>query len=162
MLPGTDRSGIQMHEVRIAVISHPAGLQCNTQIPQSMGLIAGQTNVDGLSFGVVAGTRNAIGGFTQHGIGGRRAVSGNDMEGCIGADFSSHRVECIQKVHVNGLFFVSAVVSKDMVDFIQGVRAVGAFAIVTDIDGLAGVRIVQRYVPLEIFAGKCRGQSPDR
>ena len=76
-----------MHKIRIGVMADTAGFHGDADIPQPVCMLAGQANVDGLAFGVVAGSRHALSAFAQHDIGGRRPVAGNDVKGGLGLKF---------------------------------------------------------------------------
>lgn len=68
--PAANRPRIQVDEIGFGVIPHATAFHGDTQIPQALGAIAGQPDIDGPAFGVKTGARHAFGCLAQHDVGG--------------------------------------------------------------------------------------------
>ncbi len=74
-LPGPKRPGIQVHEIRLAIISHPAPLQALGMGGEAGAIDAGQAYVDGAALHVQTVLGDALALLAQPGVGLRRPVA---------------------------------------------------------------------------------------
>ncbi len=79
-LPGTNRPGINVHEIGSGVVSDTAALKRNTEIAQLPGVDMRQADINGLAFSVKALACHTAGRAPKQFIGLGRSVPGNHVK----------------------------------------------------------------------------------
>jgi len=132
-----------VHEIGFPVIPHSPGFHLSADIPQRFRLATGNTDVDGFSLHMEAVPGDSLAPLAEHGVGLGGTVPGNNMVLRSIAQFVCESIEEVQQVPVDGLYFSGVVISKNIIDFVQGFRMIVAVGIITDVQGFMGMRVIE-------------------
>ncbi len=147
MRPVPDPSDIHVDEVRIRVVADPTGAERLGGVAQGWQRPPRDPDVDGHARDVKAGGGDTAGGRREHGIGGRRAVAGDDLEGLAGIQSIMEVVQQGQEPPIDRVHRVGAMVAKEPVDLAQALAHVAARRPVRRPHELTRVQIAERKRP---------------
>ena len=142
-LPLAHGAGVEMNEAGLRVIAHAAAAQRQRRRPEPGKRDAGQSHVDGFPLHMQALARHATALLMQCGIGFRRAVAGNDLEGSFRAQGAGNLREQIQQPDIDAPHLVVPEIAQQQIQFLACVREVAAGFEICDREPLAGMRVAK-------------------
>src|SRR5207249_3887617 len=101
-LPVADRPHIDVDEVRLAIDAHTTLPQVDGDPVQAIQWHVLQADIDGHRLQVVAVLGNAVAVGAQHGVGGGRAIGGDDLEGRVAAEPAVQIDQKVEQPAVDG------------------------------------------------------------
>ena len=105
---------------------------------------AGDADVDGFGFHVLAVLGDSVAVLAEVVVAPRGAISADDIDHAIGVAEPGHQVmEEVELFHVIVLYVAGAVIAQEVVELSDGLRQVVVADAVDDVDVFAGVQVVE-------------------
>jgi hypothetical protein len=92
---------------------------------------------------VLAVARDARGAAAEHGVGGRGAIGGDDLDRLLAADVVIDVPQDVEEVTVHHRFILGAPVAQEVVELLQRAFVVAALALEGDGEVFAGMGVVE-------------------
>ena len=139
-----DAADVDVDEVGLGVVTDASTLHGESGIADFRCRYAGNADVDGFGFHVLAVEGDSVAVLAQVVVAPGRAVAADDIDDAVGVSEASHEVvEEIEFADVVVLDVSSAVVAEEVVELGNGSGEVVVADAVDDVDALAGVQVVE-------------------
>ncbi|MGY4482350.1 hypothetical protein ACVWWR_001541 [Bradyrhizobium sp. LM3.2] len=143
--PVPDAAGVQMHEGRTGgrIEADAAALKAQAGKADLLQRHARNVEVHRMSQHVLAEARHPGGAAAEHGVGGGRAVGGDDLDRLLGIDVAIHFPEDVEEVTVHDRLVLGAPVAQEVVELLQRRFVVTPVALEGDGKVFAGMGVVE-------------------
>lgn len=112
-LPGSERSGIQMNEIRFGIVPHTAHAQGFRRVAELQGGQIAYPYVNGLTFHMQTMPGDAVSCMAQEFVGLWRPVSGYDIYGTLASCDRLNLAKYVEKRGVNGMKVTGAEIPEE-------------------------------------------------
>jgi len=136
---------VEMHEWRSGggVEADAAALQAQSGEANLFERHAGDEEIHRVALHVLAEARDPGGAAAEHGVGGGRAVGGNDLDRLFAVDVAIDFPDDVEQTAIHRCGVLAAPVAKEVIEFLQRGFVVAAVAFEGDSEVFVGMGVVE-------------------
>ena len=162
--PVTNAAGVEMDERRSGgrVESDAAALQAKPGEANLLERYVRNVEIHGVAEHVLAETRHPGGTAAEHGVGGRGAVGGNDLDRLLAIDVAVDFPEDVEQMTIHRGLVLAAPVAEKVIELLQRFFVVASVALEGDGEIFLGMGVVERQGAGFIERGRVVDRSGSR
>ena len=143
--PVADAADVEMYERRSGggVEADAAALQAQSGVADLFEGHAGDEEIHRVALHVLAVARHSRRAAAEHGVGGRRAIGGDDLDRLFAVDVAVDLPDDVEQPAVHRGGVLAAPVAQEVIEFLQRGFVVAAVALEGDGEVFAGMGVVE-------------------